>query len=210
MKERLRELLTRQQLAEITEIATQKKRVLGVLVSLTFDADAEIAWRAVEAMGMAADRIAEKDPEYVRNHLRRIHWLMSDESGGVCWYGPQAIAEIVRRRPDAYAEYADIVISFIHTVAEEDLAHFRAGILWAIGRLAPVVPEGVAPVLPAVVSCLDEPDPQTRGMAVWCLKQTGRQDLLADRLDLLTDDGSVELYESGRVERTNISALVGR
>lgn len=210
MKERVRELLARQQLGDILEIATRKKRVLGVLVSLTFDADAVIAWRAVEAMGMAADRIAEKDPEYVRNHLRRIHWLMSDESGGVCWYGPQALSEIVRRRPDVYAEYADIVISFIHTVAEEDLAHFRAGILWAIGRLAPVVPEGVAPVLSAVVACLDEPDSQARGMAVWCLKQAGRQDLLANRPDLLVDDGPVELYESGRLERTTVSALVGR
>ncbi len=158
-------------------------------------------------MGTAADRIAENDPDYVRNHLRRLHWLLSEESGGVCWYAPQAMAEIIRRRPHEFPDYTRIVISLIQTVAQEDLVYFRSGILWAIGTLALVVPDEVDPVLPVVAACLDEPDPQARGMAVWCLAQAGRPDLFADRAGLLTDDGPVELYENGRLERTSVRAL---
>ncbi|UCG53686.1 MAG: hypothetical protein JSW58_09075 [Candidatus Latescibacterota bacterium] len=186
----------------------QKKRVLGVLVSLTFAPDPLIAWRAVEAFGAAADRIAETNPDYVRSHLRRLQWLMSDESGGVCWYAPQAMAEIIRRRPSMFPDYAAIVISFIHTVEEEDLAQFRPGILWAIGRLAPVAANEFETVLPHIEACLDHLDPQVRGMAVWCLKQAGRQSPIDARTDLATDDGPVELYENGRIEQTSVRALV--
>ena len=68
---------------EIVAAALEKKRTLAALVSLTFDAEPLIRWRAVEALGLAADAVAGDDPEYVRSHLRRLYWLLSEESGGV-------------------------------------------------------------------------------------------------------------------------------
>jgi len=209
MKNLLRELLEAWQPEEIADLAARRKRVLGVLVSLTFDADPLIAWRAVEAIGLAADRIADKNPEYVRNHLRRLHWLLSEESGGVCWHAPQAMAEIIRRRPVEFSEYAGITTSLLHAMAEEDLGHFRAAVLWAIGRVATVARQEVDSELPNVVACLESPDPQVRGLAVWCLSQAGRQDLFANRPELLSDDGPVDLYDGGRLERTTVGALAG-
>lgn len=188
-------------------MAARRKRVLGVLISLTYETNPLIAWRAVEALGMAADRVAEKDKASVQSHLRRLHWLVSEESGGVCWYAPQAIAEIVRHRPRAFSNYADIVVTLLTTMAEEDLGHFRPGILWAIGRLAPVVIEKVYTALPGVAACLDDPDPQVRGMAVWCLTQAGEREVYRGRKDLLSDAGSVELYDDGRLNLTTVGAL---
>jgi hypothetical protein len=215
MKDRVRKLLENEQFDDIVERAATKKRVLNILVSLTFDADRVIAWRAVEALGLAADRVAEDNPEFVRGHLRRLHWFMSDESGAVCWYAPQAMAEIVRHRPDMFHDYAEIVFSLIHTTAEEDLAQFRTGILWAIGRLAPVALGLAESVLPAVVNCLAHRDPQVRGLAVWCLRQTRRDDLLAAQDTLVAgrdgldaDDGAVEIYRNRRLEQTSVRALL--
>ena len=207
MKERIRNYLAQDQFEKISERAVAKKRVLNILVSLTFDANPVIAWRAVEALGLAADRVANSNPEFVLGQLRRLHWFMSDESGAVCWYAPQAMAEIVRHRPDTFHDYVEIVFALIHATAEEDLAHFRPGILWAIGRLAPVAPDEAEPVLPTVAECLEFRDAQVRGLAVWCLKQAGRMDLLAGRNDLLSDDGTVEIYESRQLQQTSVRAL---
>jgi len=46
---------------------------------------------------------------------------MSEESGGICWRAPEAMAEITRRRPDLCADYVPIVVSLITEMAEEDL-----------------------------------------------------------------------------------------
>ena len=191
-------------------MAVRKKRVLGSLVSLTYDADPQIRWRAVEAVGAAASRVAVDDPDQVREHLRRLSWLMNEESGSVCWHAPEAMAEIVRHEPEMFAEYIPIVVFLIESLAEEDLEHFRAGTLWAIGRLGAVAGEHVRDVTPAVTSALGDSDPQVRGMAVWCLNEVGGVDLLADQPELLSDEGPVDLYENGQLVRTTVSHLAER
>ncbi len=210
IKARLRELLAQVDFEGIAEMAAEKRRVLGSLVSLTYDPDPQIGWRAVEALGVAARRVAEDDPEYVREHLRRLYWLISEESGGICWHAPAAMAEIVRREPNLFADYVPIVIFLISNLAEEDLDHFKADALWAIGRLGSLAGDHIAGVHTALGSALDDPDPQVRGTAVWCLGQVGQATVLADRSDLLSGEGLVTLYEDGSLERTSVGALVRR
>jgi hypothetical protein len=210
VKKRLRELLQRRDLDGIAEIAGRKRRTLGILVSLTFDADPLIGWRAVEAMGVAAHRIAEDEPDYVRGHLRRLHWLLSEESGGVCWRAPEAMAEIVRQKPSLFADYVPIVVSLIVNLAEEDLERFRPGALWAIGRLGAVGADHIPAVVPAITSALDDCDAQVRGIAVWCLGQVGLAEPLAARSDLLSDEGPVVLYEEGILNRIRVCDLLRR
>jgi len=210
IKKTLRELLDRARFEQIAEMAVDKKRVLGSLVSLTFDPEELIVWRAVEAMGLTASQVARRDPEYVRNHLRRLHWLLSEESGGVCWRAPEAMAEIVRHEPELYAECLPIIVSLMTSMAEEDLEHFRAGILWAIGRLGAACQVHVQAVLPALPPALDDSNAQVRGMAVWCLGQVGQAELLADRSDLLCDEGPVDFYEDALLNRTSVCRLLRR
>jgi hypothetical protein len=207
MKKDLRKHLENRNLDAIADLASNRKRTLGMLVSLTYDADPLIGWRAVEAIGVAADRIAEKHPEFVRGHLRRLHWMLSDECGGICLHAPPALAETIVPRPTLFEDYKKIAVNLIQDMAEEDLAHFRNGILWAIGRLAPVASEDVAPVVPLVEKSLDDEDTQIRGMAVWCLRQAGREDLIDSRPGLLSDDGEVEIYTGGELRRTTVAAL---
>ena len=208
MKKQLRRLLQRHSISELASVARRKRRVLSLLVSLTYDPDPMIAWRAVEALGAATELIAQEDPECVRDHLRRLYWLISEESGGICWRAPEAMAEIVARGPDMFREYVPIVVSLIQEMADEDLAHFRPGILWAIGRLGPIAEGELDNVLATVINCLDYQDPQVRGMAAWCLGQCGRGKLLANRDDLLADDTPVACYRDGVLQEVTLSQLV--
>ena len=210
LKRRLRALLSDRRLDAIAELAGQATRILGALVPLTFDRDPLIGWRAVEAMGVAAARIADRDPDAVREHLRRLKWLLTEESGGICWRAPEAMAEIVRRLPGPFADFVPIVVHLLQETAEEDLRHFRAGMLWAIGRLGPIAAPHVGDVLPTMVAALDHPDPQVRGVAVWALSEAGHADLVAERVGLTGDEGVVELYEGGELTRTTVGMLARR
>lgn len=208
MKKHIRELLVERRVEEIVDLAAEKKRVLGILVSLTYDPDPELAWRAVTTMGAAADRVADFNSDFVRSHLRRLFWLLNEESGGVCWYAPQAIAEIIRRRPRVWADQFPLLVTLITSMAEEDLELFRPAVLWALGRVAPVAGAEIETVLPDIAACLDDKDPRSRGMAVWCLIQAGRRDLFSERTDLLSDNEPFSLFENDLLEQTTVAALV--
>ena len=210
IKTRLRDLLAAGNFKPVTEIAAEKRRALAILVALTFDRDPEIAWRAVEALGAAAARVAEDDPDYVREQLRRLYWLISEESGGICWHAPEAMAEIVRHRPQLFADYIPIVVFLILSMAKEDLDHFKTGTLWAIGRLGSLAANHFREVRGAVTDALDDPDPQVRGTAVWCLGRLGQTATLAERPDLLSDEAPLNLYEHLTIQRTSVGELVRR
>jgi hypothetical protein len=207
MEDQLRDWLAKQDYEAITELAGRKRRVLSFLTALTYDLDPLISWRAVEAMGLAAGRISDEDPEYVRVHLRRLMWLLNDESGSIGWHAPEMMGELLRSRPQRFTEFVPIVISILD-LEEEDAVRFRAGTLWAIGRAGRVNPAAVEAAIPGVVPCLDDSDPQTRGLAAWCLGQLGVSDQhLGHRDRLLSDPSPVEWYEGGQLVTRRVGEL---
>ena len=207
LKEELRRLVAAGNFAHIETLAGQQRRVLSFLTALTYDPDPLVGWRAVEAIGRAAGRLADDDPEYVRVHLRRMQWLLNDESGGIGWRLPEAMGEIIRCRPRAFAEFVPIVIA-LFDMEEEDVAKFRPGILWAIGRLAPVFSaDTLKPALEWIAPCLGSGHAATRGMAAWCLGQMQRADLLTSHPALLTDPHPLEFYHHGQISQKTVAQL---
>lgn len=207
MKTQLRSLLYDGQIDQAAGLVARKKRLLGTLLSLTFDNDPLVAWRAVDAMGTACDRIADSNPDFVLSHMRRLNWYLSEEAGGICLLAAPAMAEIIRYRPEMFSDFIPLVVALIDTMAEEDLEHFRPYVLWALGRLAPVAGEEVESVIPAVVSALDHPQPIVRGTAVWCLGHMEKTGLLEANKELPSDDAIAEIYVNGNFKRRRISEL---
>lgn len=207
LKTQVRELLVSGELEAVAELAPERKRVLATLVALTFDVELVVVWRAIEAMGMAAEHLAGAHKGFVREHMRHLYWLITEESGSIFWRAPECMAECCVRLPVLFKSHIPIAFHLLETLEKEDLEHFRPGALWAIGRLFPVAREALPGILPLVLEALDRPDPQSRGMAVWCLGQVGEGEAVAARGDLLEDGGSVHLYQNRAVEETTVGRL---
>jgi AraC family transcriptional regulator of adaptative response/methylated-DNA-[protein]-cysteine methyltransferase len=168
----LRDILITGDPAAIAGLARQHKRTLSLLTALTYDSDPIVAERAVRAFGPSAQAVANCDPEYVRNHLRRLFWLVSDESGGICPRAPELIGEILAFCPGAFDEFISPLI-YLLDIEEEDVSLFRPSILRAIARLAFARPGACAAAVPLVTPLLNDPDPLTRQVASFCLEQLG-------------------------------------
>jgi HEAT repeat protein len=207
LKDTIRPLLVEGKLEQVAEFAGQKKRALGSLIALTFDPDPQVVWRAIEAMGLAVEEVARTSKRYAKEHMRRLLWLITEEAGAVFWRAPECMAECCARLPDLYKSHIPIAFHLLETLEEEDLEHFRPGTLWAIGRLVDLARDDLPTVLPLVVEALDRPEPQARGMAVWCLGQVGEAEALEGRTGLFEDKGPVLLYRNRSVEETTVGQL---
>jgi len=108
---------------------------LRLLFPLTYDREALVRHRAIEAIGKVAGIIAAHDTEKVRVFVRGLIWLMTEESGGIGWHAPEAIAEICVRVPALSEEYAELLPQFL----EEEV--FVPSTCAALCRLVPLPPE---------------------------------------------------------------------
>ena len=179
--------------------AAGDKLVLSRLFSLTYTMDDVLGWRAVKALGLAAAQVAGQDAEFVRNILRRLIWSLNDESGGIGWRSPQAMGAIIAQCPRQFAEFVPIVVSLF----DLDETHFYPGVLWAIGQIADQDRDMVQFAAPRVLACLSDPDPQTRGMAVWCLGRLGDAQAIPALEPLRTDPAMLSVFaDDRRCERT--------
>ena len=166
----VRQWLLEANYAPLLEIAENKNGILSQLTAVTYDVDATISNRALQASGLTARVIAQRDTEFVRNYLLRLFWLVNDESGGIGWRAPELIGEILYHCPQ-FSQFFPMLISLLD-LEEEDAPRFQTGTLWAIGRVAQVKRDAMLPALPRIRTfiSLDE-ESATREMASWCLEQ---------------------------------------
>ncbi len=205
-KARLRAWLQDWNPASIQNQAVRDKRSLSYLLALSYDQDALIAWRAVEAYGLAASKVAAADAEFVRNQLRRLHWLLSDESGGVGWRAPELMGEILYRCPEQFGEYIPILVSLID-MEEQDAARFRAGYLWATGRVAAVLSSALQGSITYILPCLHDNSPQIRGLAAWSIGRVAPAVARHDLTQLLEDQHTLVIYEHQELKLVSVAVL---
>ena len=140
---------------------------LSVLWSLTFDADELVRWRAVEAIGRTAARLAESDVEPIRAFVRRLLWSMNDESGGVGWHAPETLGEILVNVPSLVGEYGVLLLRFCRESPFEQGAHL------AVCRVARVDPTPLLEGIDQLAASLEDSDPIVRGHAALALATMG-------------------------------------
>ena len=139
----------------------------------------QVRWQAVCGFGRIVPALADKDPEAARIVMRRFLWSLNDESGGIGWGAPEAMAEIMFHSSLLRREYLHIFVSYMHEDGEDifqdgnylELPLLQRGLLWGIGRLcqghrAEMKEKQIAD---DIVAYLSSPDFQVVGMAVWCL-----------------------------------------
>ena len=187
-----RELLRVRDLDKLRKWMRNSQNPFRTLMSLLFDTDELICWRAVEALGIAAGIVAERNLENVRKLIRRLLWTMNDESGSICWYAPQAIGEVLVHVPGLIDEYGPLLPAYL----EEE--PFGSGTHWAIARVASIRPDIYEDDVDRLVQSLDNPDPNIRGYALMALKWINAQAVKSKADRFKSDTASVSIYDSER------------
>ena len=88
-------------------------KLLNPLFSGICHAEEKTKWNSVTAMGETIARLADQDMEAARIVMRRFMWSLNDESGGIGWGVPEAMAECLVNHEDLAEEYTHILVSFM-------------------------------------------------------------------------------------------------
>jgi len=196
------------------------KDVIQPLFSGICRVDEQVRWNAVRAMGRAVARLADEDMEGARVIMRRLMWSLNEESGGIGWGAPEAMAEIMVHHPGLAGEYVHILISYMREDGEELFQHgnfleneaLQRGLLWGIGTMAAARPRlllerGAADDL---VKYLHSADPEARGLAARALGLLRWAGAAEHIRGLLGDESRLRLYEDNRVRAVTVADLAHR
>jgi hypothetical protein len=203
-KESIRSLLLAHNEAEVSAWAQRDRNPFRTVASLLFDSDELVRWRAIEASGWVARQEVAKDPERVSRFIQRILWLMNDESGGICWNGPEAIGEVLRNVPPLVGEYGPLLPGFY---AKKP---FEVGSRSAVARAAVIDKAPFLPSVNALVISLDHPDSDIRGFSLIALKALDHPISKEARDRLKADRSVLSIYDfgSGQLISKQIADLV--
>ncbi len=185
----------------LSEIAGKEPGIFRTLISLTYDKEGLLSWRAVEAVGILSGRLAGSDPSKARNLVQRLLWMMRDESGNNPWSVPEMLGEIVRNSPEEFSDIAPIVESF------HDEEMLRCGVLSALARIGEVRPDLVASSSVLVGRYLGHDDACVRAHALLLTGILGLKEYIATVEALVKDRRAVRIYRDGDLRTFTVGQI---
>jgi hypothetical protein len=194
-----------------------ERDLIRSLFSGLYHPEDSVRWHAVSAFGWIVDRVARRDIESARVVMRRLLWSLNDESGGIGWGSPEAMAEIMAKNEELFQEYYHMLLSYMREDGPElfqngnylELPQLQRGVIWGVGRLANkyrnlLMQNGVvADLLPYLQSS----DGPVRGLATWSLGILKAGSAKKPIQQLFDDGRSVTLYCDGEIIETTVSEL---
>lgn len=191
--------------ALLPELAGLGQQAVSPLFSALCNASATVRWRAVTAFGEVVAQMAGDTPEKARVVMRRFIWSLNDESGGIGWGAPEAMAEIMAASPRMAAEYHNHLLAYIHDADHRpdcylEHAPLRRGAVWGVGRLAQARPELARPAEADLIHALDDCDRIIRGLAAWACGLLKLQAALPQLRLFHADHSPLEIYLDRKLE----------
>lgn len=193
------------------------KSVVNALFSAVCRGEDQVHWHGVICMGIYVARLADADMEEARIVMRRMLWSLNDESGGIGWGIPEAMAEVMKCHQGLAREYIHMLISYMREDGSElfqdgnYLEHeaLQRGLLWGIGRLAETRPDMLRErgVVPDLLPYLDSPDPAVRGQAVRNLGLLHAVETVERIIPLVKDAHEFTLYRDNRLQTVTVGML---
>lgn len=185
-----------------------ERQSINVIVSFFCSLNMRLKWRAVSAAGTVVSRLFESSPEEARIIMRRLMWMLNEESGGIGWGVPEAMGDIMSKSGPLSLEFNRILLSYLDDSGNLlEYEPIQNGVLWGIQRLAQNRPDRVANAPDITRPYLDSPDPEKRGLA--CLiagyLNDGRS---KSRLNELANDTAViEFYSEGYIHDVTLGSM---
>lgn len=207
--------------AVLSQLAAMEVRdVLHALFSGICRSDEPVHWNAVACMGPVVARLAGQDMEEARIVMRRLLWSLNDESGGIGWGAPEALAEIMARHEGLAGEYVHMLISYAREDGEElfqdgnFLEHevLQRGLLWGLSRLAEARPRLLAEknVAPDLLPYLGSEDAAVRGLAARALGLLGGAETAGHLRPLREDKATFRFLEGNHIRTASVAELASQ
>ena len=184
------------------------RQVINPLFSFLVHSDEKLRWRAITAMGAVVENLAWKDMESARVIVRRLMWSLNDESGGIGWGAPEAMAEIMARHEGLAREYSHMLISYMDYEGNFlEYEGLQRGVLWGLVRLARVRPQMLAEAGVHLQKYLESSDATIRGLAAWASGLLRIEDARPMLQLLVKDDSLLRLYVDNEFTQVRIQDL---
>lgn len=182
--------------------------------------DERVRWHAVCSFGWLVPAIAKNDPEAGRIVMRRFLWSLNDESGGIGWGVPEAMAEIMCHSPLLRNEYLHMLISYMREDGQElfqdgnylELPMLQRGLLWGIGRLCQDHRQEMIErqIVNDVSAYLESSDLHVIGLAIRCLGLLGVGTGLNRIRRFQSCNEELHLFLNNEIQEISVAELVRR
>lgn len=200
LKKRLETLLLREPWNDsFPELAQYPaKQSINALISFFCSLNPLLKWRAVSATGHVVSTLALNHPEDARIIMRRLMWMLNEESGGIGWGVPEAMGEIMTKSGILAEEYNRIIMSYLddngNFIEHEPL---QTGVLWALSRLSEIWPDLLTQAPPLTRPYLFSPDPEKRGLACMIAGSLHDKTSIEPLNHMIQDDAVISVYCDG-------------
>ncbi len=144
------------------------RRVINPLIGALLHREEEVRDQAIKAIGQVVARLAAKDMESARVIMRRFMWMLNEESGGIGWGVPQAMAESMVCSPALAKEYLAIFLAYIWEDGNYlEFTPIQREVLKGVLRLVELYPELLQEYRAEehLQKLLSSPDPAVRALA---------------------------------------------
>ncbi len=184
------------------------RRVVNPLVALFCHPDEKVRWRAITALGAVVDQMAQSHMEDARVIMRRLMWMLNDESGGIGWGAPEAMGEIMARNRPLAEEYSSVLVSYCDEEGNFlELEALQRGLLWGIGRLGQASPDLVRHAAGRLCKYLRSKDSSVRATAAWATGIVGASECVSDLRVLTREDSRIRMFDGLKWVQTEVGRL---
>ena len=209
-KRRITRLLESHNIDEIIKELRQlpPSRVINPLIGALCSNNQTVRWHAITALGPVMSDLADKDMEAARVVMRRFMWSLNDESGGIGWGAPEAMAEIMTQHQKLADEYGHMLVAYMREDGFYlELPQLQQGLMWGLARFAMVNPDLLKAknVVNYLLPYLDSNDPAVRGQAAWALGLLQAREATESLEKLVHDPARVTIF----LNRNFVSETVG-
>lgn len=153
-------------------------KIISFLIGAFLHPVEEVRWKAVYGFGLTTARIAELEPERARIIIRRLMWMLNEESGSIPWGVGEGFAEALYHSQALKREYLHLFLSYVWP--EGNYLEFppaQRGFFWGIGRLAQKYLDDLYTLSAHeyLIIHLTSPDPIVVFYVLWALSFFGKK-----------------------------------
>lgn len=171
------------------------RQAVNALMSFIYHGVPSVRWGAIIAIGEVVGLIASEDIEYARIIIRRLMWNLNDESGGIGWGSPEAMAEILAGNRTLAVEYHRLLLSYASKQGNfQENEIIQRGVLWGINRVAEKYPDLVKGADIDILGFLGSEDPVIRAYTARIVGLLGLHEARPVLERLMNDDSEIQVF----------------